>query len=916
MKKVVSIVLAMFSVCVASGGDTDGSFGRTGVKTGTPAGLLHRWSFNGDLTDSVGGQTATVHGNVTTDGSAYITQYGESGSSYISLGSDVLPPGDSEATIELWGTRTTDFWSPWCRIFEIGDIPDGFTFTPYTYETANGVKNESTNSVYVCWFGNVSGGHLWTPEYENITDWVELNADDMDVEYHIAVVYKRVGATWEISYYCLDTKGNVIGRDSIEADADWSPADIGRSMCVLGQALTGWDYNAGAKYNEFRVWGKALTEDELVANDRTGPDNPGTDSYNVSFYPGEGASGYMAPVTVDDNTYYTLPPCGFTRDGYTFAGWQINDACYNYLTPPVHEAGHSYGPACGNLELTATWTADGGSGDEAPSYCLWDVEISFKAGGGFGNMAPVTVAANLCDNNTYYALPGCEFIRPGYTFAGWRVKDYCTNFGGDESSLPIYGAYDSYGPLCGYLELTATWAEADLGEIHTASANGLTWKYVVVNGAAMLFGGKHLEWDTEEGRYKWEYDTAIPRNTSGAITIPPSLDGYPVTAIGDGAFTECEGLTSVTIPSGVVSIGEDAFSDCDRLTSVSLPEGLFGIGKEAFEECALSSLTLPQSLQAIGDGAFGYCSRLRSVAIPESVQSIGYRAFQRCSSMRTAYVPDHLYSQIWDNEVFYQTSVDITLLNADETPPTQTALQPWTAKKAVTLHGAVYDSVQDLAGIVELKVAKPNAKKRNVKVSGSVTLLDGKKRAFKAVTVPCDGSSTIRAGNFTAKGLGAFSIEIGADGFTGGNGTYTMQDAEVGGKWTHGAGVNGGWSDEGNLPAGTLTELLPDPDNAELKPKGGRWAFAKPAKVKWGKLKTGGVGLTVDTAGGKTNLSAMKLAYTPKTGVFKGSFKIYAVQNNKLKRFTVKVFGFVVGEVGYGRAMLAKPKTSWWLQVD
>ena len=44
---------------------------------------LHRWSFNGDLTDSVGGQSAVAVGNVTTDGSRYTTLGGSSGTSYI-----------------------------------------------------------------------------------------------------------------------------------------------------------------------------------------------------------------------------------------------------------------------------------------------------------------------------------------------------------------------------------------------------------------------------------------------------------------------------------------------------------------------------------------------------------------------------------------------------------------------------------------------------------------------------------------------------------------------------------------------------------------------------------------------------------------------------------------------------------------
>ena len=67
-----------------------------------------------------------------------------------------------------------------------------------------------------------------------------------------------------------------------------------------------------------------------------------------------------------------------------------------------------------------------------------------------------------------------------------------------------------------------------------------------------------------------------------------------------------------------------------------------------------------------------------------------------------------------------------------------------------------------------------------------------------------------------------------------------------------------------------------------------------------------GKGLIVDTDKGKTNLSGLKLPYTPKTGVFKGSFKVYALQgegkSTKPKSYTINVNGFVVGGVGYGMA--------------
>ena len=51
------------------------------------------------------------------------------------------------------------------------------------------------------------------------------------------------------------------------------------------------------------------------------------------------------------------------------------------------------------------------------------------------------------------------------------------------------------------------------------------------------------------------------------LVIPPTTpEGGKVTSIGDGAFSWCDGLTSITIPTGVTSIGRCAFSSCENAT--------------------------------------------------------------------------------------------------------------------------------------------------------------------------------------------------------------------------------------------------------------------------------------------------------------------------------------------------------------
>jgi hypothetical protein len=111
--------------------------------------------------------------------------------------------------------------------------------------------------------------------------------------------------------------------------------------------------------------------------------------------------------------------------------------------------------------------------------------------------------------------------------------------------------------------------------------------------------------------------------SGGNVTIPSTIDGKPVTAIGDRAFF-CNQLTSVTIPNSVTSIGYRAFSD-NQLTSVIIPNAVTEIGRNAFDSNQLTSITIPNSVTSIGDYAFED-NQLTSITIPSN-SSIGKGTF-------------------------------------------------------------------------------------------------------------------------------------------------------------------------------------------------------------------------------------------------------------------------------------------------
>ena len=99
----------------------------------------------------------------------------------------------------------------------------------------------------------------------------------------------------------------------------------------------------------------------------------------------------------------------------------------------------------------------------------------------------------------------------------------------------------------------------------------------------------------------------------GAVTIPSATNGLPVTAIGDFAFAFA-GVTSVSVPTSILSIGDDAFLDCESLTSVAIPNSVTNVGEGAFTLCSgLASVTIGGGVGNIGDDAFAHCTNLTGV---------------------------------------------------------------------------------------------------------------------------------------------------------------------------------------------------------------------------------------------------------------------------------------------------------------
>jgi hypothetical protein len=119
----------------------------------------------------------------------------------------------------------------------------------------------------------------------------------------------------------------------------------------------------------------------------------------------------------------------------------------------------------------------------------------------------------------------------------------------------------------------------------------------------------------------------------GNVTIPSTIDGLPVIAIGNGAFSSSPSsstpLTGITFPASVTSIGDQAFYQCGSLTKVVIPDSVTNLGDAAFCFCgSLSNLTIGKGITTIrggGDrGMYGTFlgSGLTRLYIPDNVTNI------------------------------------------------------------------------------------------------------------------------------------------------------------------------------------------------------------------------------------------------------------------------------------------------------
>mmetsp|Transcript_22357 Transcript_22357/g.55291 ORF Transcript_22357/g.55291 Transcript_22357/m.55291 type:complete len:404 (+) Transcript_22357:32-1243(+) len=141
---------------------------------------------------------------------------------------------------------------------------------------------------------------------------------------------------------------------------------------------------------------------------------------------------------------------------------------------------------------------------------------------------------------------------------------------------------------------------------------------------------------TEVFLYTGQPRCDIPRNVRN-VKVDPSVKEIP-----ENTFKECEFLSIVDLPEGLLRIGVSAFQGCRLLRVITVPSTVVEVKKWAFAFCYdLTSVEFsPQGLLSLGEGVFHYCVSLVNVRLPSSVSDFGTGLFEYCAKLHQQFPED------------------------------------------------------------------------------------------------------------------------------------------------------------------------------------------------------------------------------------------------------------------------------------
>ena len=386
----------------------------------------------------------------------------------------------------------------------------------------------------------------------------------------------------------------------------------------------------------------------------------------------------MKALTAEEGTEITLTANAFTREGYTFSGWNT----------AADGKGKDYADKS-TIKLTAETTFyakwnpnaykvmfcdDSGNADDAIIETTYDTEFALpetttmsKTGYNFygwntepdgsgKNFKPGEKVKNLTTEAGTVTLYVCWLEKGAHTIT------YVLNDGiNDESNPEIFlerNAVELKEPSRTFYEFAGWYDNADF------SGEKLTgWNAGEKTGDITLYAKWTITADSVSeaiknipadgnvhtvvlaGEISEDIITAIRKALIAKPEIKVNLDLSGTTGLteipawaffDEDEWTACEALAGIVLPEGIESINQYAFRECSNLTDIIIPDSVKIIGDAAFQSSGLASIKFGSGLESIGKWAFQVCNSLTKITLSGSVKTTGHLAFGSCDNLEEA----------------------------------------------------------------------------------------------------------------------------------------------------------------------------------------------------------------------------------------------------------------------------------------
>ncbi len=141
-------------------------------------------------------------------------------------------------------------------------------------------------------------------------------------------------------------------------------------------------------------------------------------------------------------------------------------------------------------------------------------------------------------------------------------------------------------------------------------------------------------------------------------------DNPKLESCGDFAFSNCQNLTSVTLPDNFKEIYLGMFSGCTSLNSINFPKSLEKISAEGLKNCGFESLTVPATVKVLGFKALSNNTKLREISFEKLPETVGESVLAGCTVLEKVNFP------VGIKEIYNRMFSDCTGLKSIEIPNT------------------------------------------------------------------------------------------------------------------------------------------------------------------------------------------------------------------------------------------------------